>query len=156
MTVQAWLRADRADAKVRVWIEGEAAGQPYRRRSELTVQPDWAAHAVRAPELPAEGLDAARLRFEMLTAGSLWVDDLGIAGEALTEPERLNARRALLAALHAYREKRYADFARLAGSHWARHRPPSAVGAAEAAAAEPRRMIRTGDATALPPERRLR
>ncbi|MEJ7637905.1 MAG: hypothetical protein WKF75_07975, partial [Singulisphaera sp.] len=66
--------------------------------------------AVRVAELPSEGLDNVRLRFEMMTAGSLWIDDLDISGEALSEPERLNARNALLAAMHAYREKRYADF----------------------------------------------
>ncbi len=41
-------------------------------------------------------------------------------GDAPTESERLNARRDLIAALSAYRAKRYADFARLAGSHWTR------------------------------------
>ena len=95
LTVQAWLRADRPDAKVRVWIEGEAAGRPFVRRSELSAGPDWAAMAVRVADLPAEGLDNVRLRFEMMTAGSLWIDDLGIAGETLSEPERLNAAQRL-------------------------------------------------------------
>ena len=121
LTVQAWLRADRPDARVRVWIEGEAAGGPSSAGRELSAGPDWAATAVRVADLPAGGLDAARLRFELLTPGSLWIDDLASPATTPTEPERLNARSALLAAMHAYREKRYADFARLAGSHWARH-----------------------------------
>jgi hypothetical protein len=155
LTVQAWLRADRPDSTVRVWIEGEAAGRPFVRRSELSAGPDWAATAVRVADLPAGGLDNVRLRFEMMTAGSLWIDDLGIAGETLTEPERLNARNALLAAMHAYRERRFADFARLAGSHWTRH--AGAVGGAVAGgAAESAGMLRTGDSTPLPPGRRLR
>ena len=28
MTVQAWFRSDQPDAKLRLWIEGEAAGRP--------------------------------------------------------------------------------------------------------------------------------
>ena len=52
--------------------------------------------------------------------------------------------------MHAYREKRFADFARLAGSHWTRH--AGAVGGA----AESAGMLRTGDSTPLPPGRRLR
>jgi len=164
LLVRAWLRADRPDAKVKVWIEGEAAGKPYRRVSELTVQPAWAERAVRASDVPPGGLDAARLRFELLTPGSLWVDDVGVSGETLSEPERRNARNALLAALQAYREKRYADFARLSGSHWARHPAAAPAPAATAAgegspervAADRAGLLRTGDGSALPQGRRLR
>ncbi len=145
--VRAWLRADRPDARVRVWIEGESAGKPYRRVSELSVAAGWAERAVRASDVPPAGLDGVRLRFELLTAGSLWVDDLSVAAESLSEPERRNARNVLLAALQAFREERYADFARLAGSHWARQ-PALADG--------PATLTRSGDASALPSGRRLR
>jgi hypothetical protein len=148
LTIQAWFRSDQPDAKVRVWIEGESAGQPFIRRSELTVPPEWTALAVRTADIPASGLSGARLRFELVTAGRLWVDDLTLASEALTETERFNARRALVAALHAYRVQHYADFARLAGSHWARL--PAIVGT------DGRGLIRTGGTTPLPPDRRLR
>ncbi|WP_406698796.1 hypothetical protein V5E97_07905 [Singulisphaera sp. Ch08] len=156
LTVQAWFRSDHADAKVRLWIEGEGGGQPYRRWSELTVQPDWVAHAVRGSELPADGLAAARIRFELLTPGSLWVDDLRVSGTVPTEPERENTRRVLLAALHAYRKKQYAEFARLAGSHWARSSSSVAVRAADPATTDHSEMIRTGKATALPSNSLLR
>ena len=158
LTIQAWLRSDQPDAKVRVWIEGESAGQPFVRRSELTIHPEWAATAVRTSEIPASGLSHARIRFELLTPGHLWVDDLSLASESLSETERLIARRALVAALHAYREKRYADFARLAASRWARL--PGLVGLdggdGRAADRVGSGMIRTGGTTALPPDRRLR
>ncbi len=155
MLVRAWLRADRPDAKVRVWIEGESAGKPYRRVSEVTVPSAWTERAIRVADIPNGGLTAARVRFELLGTGSLWVDDLSVTSEALTEPERRNARNALLAALKAFREERYADFARLSGSHWARQ-PSAAEGASEGAAADRATLIRTGDASALPPGRRLR
>lgn len=156
LTVQAWFRSARPDAKVRVWIEGEGAGPPYRRWSELTVQPDWAVQAIRGSELPVDGLDAARIRIELLTSGTLWVDDLRVSGDPASESERQNARRVLLAALHAYREKRYADFARLASSHWARSPGAAAEGSMEPSAADREEMIRTGKATALPSNRLLR
>lgn len=155
IVVRAWLRADRPDARVRVWIEGESAGKPYQRVSELSVPAGWAERAVRASDVPAAGLDPVRLRFELLTPGSLWVDDLSVTGEALSGPERRNALVALLAASQAFREKRYADFARLAGSHWVRP-PGSADGGPEGPAADRSALIRTGDASALPPGRRLR
>jgi hypothetical protein len=121
MLIQAFLRADPAEARVRVWIEGEVAGQPFLRRSDVQVPPGWELRAVRAADLPAGGLDLARLRFELLTPGTLWIDDLRVLGEAAPEAVRLNAQRTLLAALQAYRAQRYAEFARLSSSHWARH-----------------------------------
>ena len=74
----------------------------------------------RASDIPASGLDTARIRFEMMTPGVLWIDDLRIGSEAPSKSARLNARITLLAALQAYREQRFADFARLAESHWIR------------------------------------
>lgn len=147
LTVTAWFRSSQPGTKVRLWIEGEAAGQPFIRRSELTLQPDWRAQAVRASNLPAGGLDSARLRFELLSAGTVWVDELSVTGETLSDTERAYARRALVAAMQAHRENRYADFARLASSHWAKR--PAALWGDPAAVAR-------GGANALPSDRRLR
>lgn len=155
LLVRVWLRTDRPDARARLWIEGESAGRPYRRVSDLAVPMTWDERAVRASDLPSGGLDSMRLRFEMLTPGTLWVDDLALSGPTLSDPERRNARNALVAAIQAYREKRYADFARLAGSHWARL--PAADAARRGEGPLDRAgMIRTGDASALPQGRRLR
>ena len=162
MLVRAWLRSDRADAKVRVWIEGESNGHKYRRVSELSVQTSWSERAVRASDVPIGGLDSARLRFELLGAGSLWIDDLSVTGEVLSEPERRNTRNALLAAIQAYREKRFADFARLSGSHWARQSSaPAAVGSGpdpspDRVASDRGGLLRSGEASELPRNRRLR
>jgi hypothetical protein len=120
LTIRAFFRSSPADATVRVWIEGESGGRPYIRRSELGVPGAWESRAVRASDLPPGGLDSARLRFEMMTPGVLWIDDLRVGGDGTGKSARLNAQRTMLAALQAYRERRYADFARLAASHWVR------------------------------------
>ena len=60
LTIQAFFRSSPADATVRVWIEGESGGQPYVRRSELSVTSGWEGRAVRASDLPPGGLDSAR------------------------------------------------------------------------------------------------
>ncbi|WP_435008971.1 hypothetical protein P12x_000220 [Tundrisphaera lichenicola] len=154
LAIHAWFRADPPDTKVRVRIDGQAEDRPYARQLDLTAQADWAETTIRATQLPEGGLDSARLRFELLGPGRLWIDDVSVRGDALSESERLNARRDLMAALSAYRDKRYSDFARLAGSHWTRYvssGPASTVGAGDRSG-----MIRTGDASALPPGKRLR
>ena len=154
LLLRAWLRADRPDARVRLWIEGESGGKPYRRVSEMTISSVWSERSVRAGDVPADGLETLRLRFELLTPGSLWLDDLSVVCQTLSEPERRNTRNALLAALQAYREKRFADFARLSGSHWVRR--PGAEGSPERIASERSGLLRGGDPSALPPVRRLR
>ena len=62
----------------------------------------------------------------------------------------------VVAALRAYREKRYADFARLAGSHWTRTPASDPLNTAGRPSAERGEPIRTGKATALPSNRLLR
>jgi len=159
LTIQSFFRASAAGAKVRIWIEGESAGQPYVRRTELSVSTEWEARVVRASDMPAGGLDSARLRFELLTPGSLWIDELHIPGEATSKSARLNAQHTLLAALQAYREQRYADFARLAGSHWIRESSTAATARLartnDRPPADTARVIDAG-ASALPSERKLR
>ncbi len=105
---------------MRVWIEGASGGKPYIRRTEMTVSTEWEGRAVRASDVPAGGLDSARLRFELLAPGNLWVDDLHIPNETTSRSGILNARRTMLEAIQAYREERYAEFARLSSSHWIR------------------------------------
>jgi hypothetical protein len=138
LDVQVFLRSSAAGSKVRVWVEGESAGKPYIRRTELDVSTAWEARTVRATDLPAAGLDKARLRFELTTPGVLWIDALHVRGETSSRSARLNAQRTLLAALQAYREQRYADFARLAESHWIRQSNSPASG----------RLARTNDTPA--------
>jgi hypothetical protein len=127
LTVEAYFRASHPGARVRVWIEGESSGRSYVRRTELEVSTAWEPRAMRASDLPAGGLESARLRFELVAPGALWVDDLRVVNEVAFKSLRLNTQHTLLAALQAYREERYADFARLAGSHWIRQANASAV-----------------------------
>ena len=60
---------------------GSPAGQPFVRRSEL--RSGRVGGGGPCLGLPAGGLDSARLRFELLTPGTLWMDDLRVAGEPL-------------------------------------------------------------------------
>ena len=137
LDIQFFLRSSAAGSRVRVWIEGEAAGKPYVRRTELEVSTVWEARIVRASDIPAGGLESARLRFELVSPGVLWIDDLHVQGDTASKSTRLNAQRTLLAALQAYREQRYADFARLAESHWIRQSSSPVSG----------RLARTNDAS---------
>lgn len=118
LTFRAWLRSEPAGLPVRVSLEGNSNGKTIARAAHWIAGGDWSPRDFQAGDLPPGGLDRVRIRFETPVPGRLWIDDVGLSG-ALTEAERLNASRALAAALQAYRERHYADFARLASSHWA-------------------------------------
>jgi hypothetical protein len=97
--------------------------------------------------IPAGGLDRLRIRFEWAgpEPGTLWVDDVAVTGQGPSESGR-RAQRVLTDAWHAYRLRRYADFARLIGSHRARQAAPEPAPG----------PVQTGRANDLPPGRRLR
>ncbi len=94
----------------------------------------------------------------MMTPGVLWIDDLQVGGDAASRSARLNAQRTMLAALQAYRERRYADFARLAASHWVRESAVAAARMARSGEPRPAPGARPADteASALSPDRTLR
>jgi hypothetical protein len=146
MEVRVWLRAGRAGMPVRIWVEGESDGGPIARRAEVAAKSEWAEQRIRVSALPEGGLERLRLRFELTEPGRLWIDDLAVVGPRPAEAD-LRTQRVLVKARQAFRERRIADFARLANSHWAK---------AAADPAPPAAAVRTGRATDLPPGRRLR
>jgi hypothetical protein len=163
LTLKCWFRSTPAELPMRIWIEGQSAGKPVVRRADLSVHGDWSEFTISASDLPSGGLDNARVRFELLGIGRLWIDDLSLQGLGPSDSGDRRARRTLTAAVHAYREGRYADFARLAGSSWARRLGPLPSSASETETVlapplppEPGGPIRTGDASGLSPNRRLR
>ena len=114
--LRAELRTVPADAKVRVRIDSDpGASSSVRLAADLPAinRQNWSPMALRVPGLPADGASPLRLRFELRGAGRLWIDDLELSGPGLSQ-----ARSCLTAALQAFDEGRYADFARLAGTHW--------------------------------------
>ncbi len=127
LLVRTWLRSSRPDSRVRVWIEGKSGDQDVSRMAALEGIPsDWAERKVRVADLPAGGLQWARLRFELMAPGRLWIDDLAVSsttGQQLSELDR-RALEALCAAQIAYRENRLADFARWTNSRWVRPEVP--------------------------------
>jgi hypothetical protein len=148
LTLRAWLRSDLPDAQVRVWLDGQVAGRPISRFQDVKVKSGWTPITLSFADLPSRGLDQARLRFEPQAAGRLWIDDLALTGQGPSESVT-RAQSVLVAAIQAYDEGRYADFARLVGSHRARLAPQTLID-------DPTTLIRTGRANDLPKNRRLR
>ena len=137
--LEIWARGE-APSRLRLHVEALADGQPISRRADFDAPAAWRKVSLSLADFPAGGLDRARVRVESLGEGRAWVDDLSMAGPPAAEADP-RGRRAVAAALRAYQDGRYADFARLAASG----RRPAEPG-----------PIRAAGATDLPAGRRLR
>lgn len=139
LALEVWVRGE-GPTRLRLHVEALSDGQPISRRAEVDAPAAWRKVSLPLADLPAGGLDRARVRVESLGEGRAWVDDLSLTGQAPAEADR-RGQRAVAAALRAYQDGRYADFARLA--------------AAGRLPAEPA-PVRAVGATDLPAGRRLR
>lgn len=151
LQLRTWLRSDRDEGRVRLWIEGRSKDEPLLRHADLVVGRQWTERAVRLPDLPPGGLETLRVRYEWLgpAPAIVWIDDFEVVGEGPSDTGR-RAHRALLEALQAFRAKRYADFARVLGSRSVRRVTP------ELGHSAPADLVRTGQSTDLPAGTRLR
>ncbi len=151
-TLSASIRTEPADARVRIRIETvPGALNPVQLSTVLRGNDHraWTRVTRKVPGLPTDGDSRIQLRFELIDPGRLWIDDLSMTGPGLAQ-----ARSSLNAALQAFDEQRYADFARLASTHWVRQLGGLPVLSAEV---HPRSPIQTREAsTGLPGRSRLR
>ena len=81
MDLRAAIRADRPDTPIRVWVEGDAAGRPFRKFADGVAGVEWAEFRMPVADLPPGGLDTMRIRFERTTPGPLWLDDVAVTGD---------------------------------------------------------------------------
>ena len=95
LMVQAWARFDPRypDARLRICVEGQHQGQPYYRFATINArdvaEPDqWIPCVLRIDDLPTEDLSELRLRFDMLTPGVVWIDDVSVFDRAFTLDEQ--------------------------------------------------------------------
>lgn len=124
--IEAWLRALPADGKlpsVRIALHGTSPAGPY--VSQGVTPPigataskpgEWVPYSFAIENLPAEGLSDVSVKFELIGAGQIWIDDVqvrGFSGAELGELAKINS----MASLHL-EKGRYADCARLLEGYW--------------------------------------
>jgi len=90
LQVRAWLRAADAnrEAPLQVVVEGLLNGEPFERRMGCgTISDTWIERQFEFTDLPPEGVEAIRVRFEMLGAGQVWVDDVSLVAAGFRPAE---------------------------------------------------------------------
>jgi hypothetical protein len=125
LTVEVWLRTATADAQpsLRISVEGETSsgrvnpqGVIERVGAAAAKPGDWVHYNFPVENLPTTGLGAVRVKFELMTAGEVWLDDANVrvfSGPELLELSKINS----LASLHLERGQ-YADCTRLLEGYW--------------------------------------
>jgi hypothetical protein len=125
LTVEVWLRSagGKELPSLRIALEAETSTGPFHphgvidRVGGTAAQPgDWVHYSFPIDELPDEALRNMRVRFELMCAGEVWIDDVQLQSfnrDELLELSKLNSH------AHLHLEKgRYSDCARLLDGYW--------------------------------------
>ena len=79
---------------------------------------DWVRYSFPVDDLPGEGIASARIRFELITAGEVWVDDVQAFDLSFSEKERLELSKLITLANVRLEAGQFADCARLLEGYW--------------------------------------
>jgi len=133
LSVSVWLRvADaRAQPPLRLALEGKLAGRDYYRFAPVGLAPDgaqaavpittnWAPYVFQVNDLPLEGLSQLRVRFDLMGAGEVWLDDVQLFDLAFSENEHTELLKLIALARVTLHNGQVGDCVRLLDGYWPR------------------------------------
>jgi len=128
MSISAWIRSAPNDRPtLRIALEGKLEGRPYFRSTsvgadgggpELTAE--WRQFVFPLTDLPAESLSDIRLRFELVGAGEVFIDDVRLTELEFTANERLELSKIISLAEYRLQRGEHAACARVLETYWPR------------------------------------
>ena len=165
LSMAVWLRVADANRQppLRLALEGKLQGRDYYRFAPIGLVPgpgqppapiltQWGQYVFQVDDLPLEGLTSLRVRFDLIGAGEVWVDDVQLFNLAFTDPELVELSKLITLADVKLQNGQVGDCVRLLDGYWPRfleENVPLPAGAAtsEASAAprdQPRRSRPSG------------
>lgn len=109
---------------LRLAIEGQHDGREYYRyapvgaESEIPIGNQWETYAFRVDDLPLEGLSDVRVRFDLMGAGEVWIDDVALYHLRFEPTERVELSQIIALASHKLRTEQHGDCLRLLEGYW--------------------------------------
>ncbi len=125
VAVHMYLRGGAAGLpSLRISLEGQRADGPFApygvipaaAASESTL--GWVRYSFPVDDVPSEGLSALRVRFDLASAGELWIDDVEVFDLPFNPSERLELSKLISLASVKLEAGQLADCARLLEGYW--------------------------------------
>ncbi len=128
LAVKVWLRAENTQRQpvLRLALEGPYDGKSYYRYApvggsgpgSVPMQTEWTSYIFQVDDLPATGMDQMRVRFDLMGAGTVWIDQVQLYHLNFNKNERVELSKILESARRALNSGELADCARLLQSYW--------------------------------------
>jgi len=127
LTLRVWMRIADSGRQpvVRLAVEGRLGAQPYARatmvgRGHHPLSSSWTQYEFAISDLPLDGLSQVRVRFDLLDAGEVWIDDVQLFHLLYLDMERVELQKILHLAGYSLERGELADCARLLEGYWPR------------------------------------
>lgn len=129
LLMSVWIRTagNGPQSPLRLAIEGTRRDGPYYRFAPIGAGPgsppldgEWRSFLFRVDDLPLAGLTDLRVRFDLMGAGNVMIDDVQLSTVMITGPELVHLRKNVATARFAIDANRPCDARRLLSGYWPR------------------------------------
>lgn len=128
-SMMVWLRIARADRQppLRLAVEWDQNGRQYRYASvgapeegapSVPLSTQWVPYVLQVYDLPLDGQTPMRVRFDLMGAGEVWIDDVQISGLAFSRDELIELSKLLTVASAKLDRGQLGDCIRILESYW--------------------------------------
>ncbi|MCE9548344.1 MAG: family 10 glycosylhydrolase [Planctomycetia bacterium] len=148
-----WVRSTQQGPAptLRLALGGKLHGGDYYRFAVAPVGPQWEHFIFQVDNLPPAGLSDMQVRFDLMGAGQVWLDDVTVSDLTFSPNERTELSRIITRAQFLLDGGKLVDCARLLESHWPRYLEDNVVLPASELAAKPPETNRPPREAAPPP-----
>ena len=146
LSMAVWLRVADAEKQppLRLSLEAKLQGRDYYRfapigqapgpgQPSVPISSQWGQYVFQVDDLPLEGLTSLRVRFDLMGAGEVWIDDVQLFGLVFSKPEMFEIQKLITLADIKLQNGQIGDCLRLLEGYWPRFLeenvplPPGAV-----------------------------
>jgi hypothetical protein len=129
LSVALWIKAAKGkQPTLRLAVEGKLAEGDYYRYAAVggsgpnavPLADEWAQYIYQVDDLPTTGVQDLRLRFDLVSPGELWIDDVQAYDLAFSENERVELSKLISLADYKRIAGQYGGCLRLLDSYWPR------------------------------------
>jgi hypothetical protein len=133
LTMSVWLRVAKADRQppLRMSLEGRLAGRVYCKYAQvgqpapgasqaIPIAADWLQFLFQVDDLPLEGLTGLCVRFDMMGAGEVWIDNIQLCDLAFSKEELVELSMLITLADMKLQNNQLGQCVRLLEGYWPR------------------------------------